>query len=199
LRKSLKTGKMFSSCASSSTLRVYKIFSVDAGSLLQRRLQTCTLGGSFRIHTPCITAVCSQYASQRSFSSRDGREKRGFKLDALAFSVSPEEALQTFRKWAVDEQGLDYLLSWSSIRIGAAYAPVWSFDVNIRFVRTEKDGRKRFDWKPDIFSVYGQQSVVNVPGLSAYAGHSYRRSLINSVHNTSLVFLGKDTVPFGQW
>lgn len=135
----------------------------------------------------------------RSFSSRGGRDKGGFKLDALAFSVSPEEALHTFQKWAIDEQGLNYLISWKSIRIGAAYAPVWSFDVNVRFVRTEKDGRKRFDWKPEIFSVYGKQSVVNLPGLSAYAGHSYRRSLINPVHNTSLVFLGKDTVPFGQW
>jgi hypothetical protein len=135
----------------------------------------------------------------RSFSSRGGRAKKAFQLDGLPFSVSPEEALETFNKWAVDEQGLNYLVSWNSIRIGAAYAPVWSFDVNVRFVRTEKDGRKRFDWKPEIFSVYGQQSVINLPGLSAYAGHTYRRSLINPVHNTSLVFLGQDTAAFGKW
>jgi hypothetical protein len=210
---------MISSCASQS-LRVYKRCTgrfIHAGSLaprLKKNLPGCALGGgggSFRIHVPCTTAVCLQYTSSvrvRSFSSRSGRDRdtrknknrNGFKLDALAFSVSPEEALQKFRTWAVDDQGLNYLLSWNSIRIGAAYVPVWSFDVNVRFVRSEKkSGRKRFDWKPDIFSVYGQQSVVHLPGLSAYAGHSYRRSLVNPVHNTTMVFMGSDTVPFGQW
>ena len=28
-------------------------------------------------------------------------------------------------------------MSWNSIRIGAAYVPVWSFDVNIRYVVTD--------------------------------------------------------------
>lgn len=133
----------------------------------------------------------------RSFSSR--RDDKGFKLDALPFSVSPEEALQKFYSWANDEQGLGYILSSNSVRIGASYCPVWSFDVNVRFVIEEADGRRRFGWKPDVFSAYGQQSVVHLPGLAAYAGYSYRRSLVNPIHNTSLVFLGDQTVPFQQW
>ena len=137
----------------------------------------------------------------RTFSSRRGDDSSSWKnLYALPFTVSPESALESFRKWAVDEQGLNYLLRWQSVRIGAAYCPVWSFDLNIRFVRTDTNSRRsRYDWKPDMFSVYGNNPVVNLPGLSAYAGHSYRRSLIHPVHNTTLVFLGNEVVPFGRW
>lgn len=160
-----------------------------------------------RRHVPCITALQKPTHQPygtiriRSFSSRSGNQRRGpFQLDALPFSVSPESALQTFRKWAVDEQGLNWLVSWNSLQITAAYVPVWTFDVNVRFVTVdEATGRRRFDWKPTSFAPYGQQSVVHVPGLSAYAGHSYRRSLVNPVHNTTLVFLGDQTVPFGKW
>jgi len=41
--------------------------------------------------------------------------------------------------------------------------------------------------------------VIHLPGLSAYAGFSYRRSLIDPIHNTTPVFMQKDIVPFGQW
>jgi negative regulator of genetic competence, sporulation and motility len=171
-------------------------------------------GGGCRRHHPAFSGRLVVVV--RAFSSREGsgggggggqgRQDRSghnnrFKLDALPFSVSPEEALERFRKWARTDQGLTYLLNSNSIRIGAAYCPVWSFQVNIRFVLQDKEnGRRRLDWKPDIFSVYGNQSVVHIPGLSAYAGYNYRRSLLNAVHNTSLVFLGDQTVPWdGSW
>lgn len=140
----------------------------------------------------------------REFSSRDKSKESssssGFKLDALPFSVSPEEALQKFYGWAYDEQGLNYILNQNSVRIGAAYCPVWSFDVNVRYVVIDKDGRRRFGWKPDVFAeAYASQTVIHLPGLSAYAGYHYRRALVNPIHNTSLVFLGGETVPFGKW
>jgi hypothetical protein len=49
-----------------------------------------------------------------------------------------------------------------------------------------------------MFSVY-EGDTLHIPGLAAYAGYSYRRSLINPVHSTSLVFLSQDTQPFGGW
>ena len=137
--------------------------------------------------------ICSQRL--RSSSSRSGN---AFKLDALTFSVSPDEALAQFEKWAHNDQGLRYLLRWNTVRIGASYVPVWSFDINIRYVTSECN-IKGYDWKPSIFSVYGNQKIIHVPGLSAYAGHEYRRSLINPVHNTTLVFMGDKTQPFGNW
>ena len=123
-----------------------------------------------------------------SSSTKRGRG-RGFQLDALPFTISPEDALEKFRQWAEKDQGLKYLMSYSSVRIGAAYVPVWSFDVNVRFGR---------NWKPPLFSIY-TGDTVHIPGLAAYAGYSYRRSLINPVHSTSLVFLGEETQPFGGW
>lgn len=156
----------------------------------------------------CATASISMpmphcWQHRRFYSSRSGggRQHGGFQLDALTFSISPEEALEKFRKWAVDDQGLNYLMSWNSTRIGAAYVPVWSFDLNIRFAVTDANGKKRYDWKPSVFSsVYGpSQSVMHLPGLSAYAGYSYRRSLLHPVVNTSLVFLGNKTVPFEKF
>ena len=107
----------------------------------------------------------------RQFSSRSGR--KGFQLDALPFSISPEEALERFRTWSVDDQGLNWLMNWNSIRIGAAYVPVWSFDLNIRFVVTDSNGTKRYDWKPPVFqNSYGSQPVVFLSGLGSYAGET---------------------------
>jgi DnaJ domain len=127
----------------------------------------------------------------------------GFKLDALPFSISPEEALDKFQKWCVDDQGLKYLVSWNSVRIGAAYVPIWSFDLNVRFVVTDanNNGKKRYDWKPPLFShVYGaEQSVIHLPGLGAYAGYGFRRSLVHPIVNTTLVFMGDQTVPFEKF
>lgn len=135
---------------------------------------------------------------RRHFSDR--KSGRDFQLDALPFSIAPEEALQQFQKWAVDEQGLNHLISWKSVRIGASYVPVWSFDVNVRFVVTSKDGKKRYDWKPQIFEdAYGNQPVIYVSGLSTYAGYEYRRSLINPIVNTTLVFMGDKTMPFEKY
>ena len=52
---------------------------------------------------------------------RGGGNNKGFQLDALPFTISPDEALESFRKWAEQEQGLNYLLSYDSVRIGAAF------------------------------------------------------------------------------
>ncbi|CAB9499008.1 protein DnaJ [Seminavis robusta] len=136
-----------------------------------------------------------------SSSSKSRRGGGGFKLDALPFSISPEEALEKFRKWSVDDQGLNYLMSWDSVRIGAAYVPVWSFDLNMRYTVTDANGKKRYDWKPALFSsIYSsQQSVIHLPGLGAYAGYGFRRSLVHPIVNTTLVFMGDQTVPFEKY
>jgi len=142
-----------------------------------------------------------RYSSVRRYSNTQKTNKR-FNLRALPFSISPEEALESFRKWAEDDQGLKYLMNYSSIRIGAAYVPVWSFDLNIRFKQQGK-GSNRYSWKPSIFESYdrtSRQDVIYLPGgLAAYAGYSYRRSLINPVHSTTLIFMGDQTQPFGSW
>ena len=124
-------------------------------------------------------------------------------LYAVPFSISPQDALTKFRTWADQEQGLSYILSESSIRLQAAYCPVWSFALNFRFLVVTTDtttGKqtKRLDWKPTLFQqAYGSsQSIVHIPGVAAYAGYNFRRSLINAVHNTSLIFLQKDIVTF---
>jgi len=140
----------------------------------------------------------SDSLQRRHFSDR--RKDRDFQLDALPFSISPEEALQSFQNWAVNDQGLNHLLRWKSVRIGASYVPVWSFDVNIRFVTTTPEGKKKYDWKPDIFAeAYKNQPVMYVSGLSTYAGYEYRRSLINPIVNTTLVFMGDKTMPFEKY
>ncbi len=146
------------------------------------------------INESALSPLCPR---RRHFSSRKGRD---FQLDALPFSVSPEEALQNFQKWAVDDQGLNHLIKWKGVRIGASYVPVWSFDVNVRFVTKTKDGTKRYDWKPEIFAdAYGNQPVMYISGLSSYAGYEYRRSLINPIVNTTLVFMGDKTTPFEKY
>lgn len=127
----------------------------------------------------------------------------------LPFSVSPEQALQKFQSWAKNEQGLNsFLMNPNSAKISAVYTPVWSFTINIRFVlsvppdpKNPSRTRKRLDWKPDLFQeAYGSnQSVIHLPGLSSYAGHTYRRSVIDPLHNSSLIFMGEDVVPFGGW
>ena len=132
-------------------------------------------------------------------TNRSGRGEP-FQADGLPFTVSPEEATENFYKWAYDEQGLRYLISPNQVRLAASYCPVWSFDVNVRYVVTDSHGQRKFGWKPEVFrAAYGSQSVIFLPGLSAYAGYTYRRTLLNPLHNISLVFLGNQTVPFGNW
>lgn len=129
----------------------------------------------------------------RLFSSR----KRRFQLDALPFTVAPSDAYAKFERWANDEQGLGTLLSIGKANITASFAPYWYFDLNIRFlapgqiIATPEPFRSAFPNPPN--------GVIHIPGLAAYAGFSYRRSLIDPVHNTTPTFLKKDIVPFGQW
>ncbi len=141
-----------------------------------------------------------RFLSLRRYSNTR-KTNKPFNLRALPFSISPEEALESFRKWAEDDQGLRYLMNYNSVRIGAAYVPVWSFDLNIRFKQQQKSGKNLYSWKPPIFEGYGHnQDVIYLPGgLAAYAGYSYRRSLINPVHSTTLIFMGDQTEPFGAW
>uniref|UniRef100_A0A7S4JEH1 J domain-containing protein n=1 Tax=Odontella aurita TaxID=265563 RepID=A0A7S4JEH1_9STRA len=148
---------------------------------------------------PCSVSVrfISSYGGRSNKDSRH-RYQHGFFLDALPFSVSPEEALDEFKGWAIDEQGLRYLIDWNAVKIGAAYVPVWSFDVNVRFATSTASGQVRYDAKPEPFTVF-QNDTVHLPGLSSYAGYTFRRTLINPVHNTTLAFIGKNTVPFGSW
>lgn len=167
-----------------------------------------TTGSSRSPSASLLQVDLSRLVNARAFSSSSGSDgygrksrngKGGFKLDALSFKVSPDEALAEFNKWVTEVQGLRYLLNWKNVKISAAYAPVWSFDVNIRFVTRTATGQKKYDLKPEPFAVYRNTDTVHVPGLSAYSGYEYRRSLINPVHNTTLVFMGDKTVPFGSW
>ena len=98
-------------------------------------------------------------------------------------------------------------MSYNSVRISAAMVPVWSFDLNIRF-KQQQQQQQQYSWKPPIFQAYDQggqqnnnrQGTIYLPGgLSAYSGYSYRRSLINPVHSTTLIFMGEQTQPFGGW
>lgn len=133
--------------------------------------------------------------------SSSGSQNSSYNVDALPFTISPDEAMEKFYKWSDKEQSIKFLLR--SVYISAVYVPVWSFDLNIRFVTLSQSSsnvrsNKRYDYKPDPFSIY-ENDVIHLPGMSAYAGYSYRRSLIDPVHNTSLVFLGNKTQRFGSW
>ena len=133
------------------------------------------------------------------------RKRDSFQLDALPFTVAPSEAYAKFQRWANDEQGLGPLLSYiGSSKITAAYSPFWYFDLNVRFIIAPTTSRRGGIYlaTPEPFkSAYpsAPNGVIHIPGLAAYAGFSYRRSLIDPVHNTTPVFLKKDIVPFGQW
>mmetsp|Transcript_37124 Transcript_37124/g.81396 ORF Transcript_37124/g.81396 Transcript_37124/m.81396 type:complete len:569 (-) Transcript_37124:98-1804(-) len=163
----------------------------DSSALI---LPTC------RIRLQLLARAFSSSSGGTSNRGNNGRNSRGsFKLDAVSFKVSPDEALAEFNKWAIEDQGLRYLLNWKNVGVSAAFAPVWSFDINIRFVTRTATGQKRYDLKPEPFAVYRNTDTVYIPGLSAYSGYTYRRSLINPVHNTTLVFMGDKTVPFGSW
>lgn len=139
---------------------------------------------------PCVVTTNRTFSSQN-----DSHNHNSSSTFALPFSISPDQGVDKFRRWAIEEQGLNYLMNWNALRIGAAYCPVWSFDLNIRFVC--KDGDKT--WKPEMFTAYGNEPVIFLPGLSSYAGYNYRRSLVHPVHSTTLVFRHQDLVPFGGW
>jgi hypothetical protein len=145
----------------------------------------------------------------RSSGSSNSSGKDAFKeMYAVPYTISPDEALDKFEKWARNEQGLGrFLMNWNNVRISAVYTPVWSFTLNIRFILVDPldpstgKKRRRMDWKPNVFhEAYGtNQTIVHLPGLSAYAGHTYRRSLIDPLHNSSLLFMQNDIVRFGGW
>mmetsp|Transcript_18587 Transcript_18587/g.51879 ORF Transcript_18587/g.51879 Transcript_18587/m.51879 type:complete len:539 (-) Transcript_18587:1657-3273(-) len=177
---------------------------------------------SFRSHgTTKIPTIVNNHENShvfhgpRYFSSRSNNnstKSKRFHLRAIPFSISPEEALQSFQKWAEEDQGLRYLMNYKTVEIGAAFVPVWTFDLNIRFKQQHQKGTRSssssspYSWKPPIFEAYdqagskNQQDVIYLPGgLAAYAGYAYRRSLINPVHSSTLIFMGDRTEPFGGW
>ncbi|KAL9182768.1 hypothetical protein ACHAXT_004047 [Thalassiosira profunda] len=133
----------------------------------------------------------------RCFAAR----RRGFQLDALPFAVAPADAQAKFDKWARDEQGLGPLLSLGSTKLSAAYTPFWYFDINVRFVDPRSPYSRGLATPEPFRSAFPNppNGIIHIPGLAAYAGFSYRRSLVDPVHNTTPVFMRKDIVPFGQW
>ena len=52
--------------------------------------------------------------------------------------------------------------------------------------------------KPEPFSCY-ECDTAHLPGLSMYAGYTYRRNLVNPIHQTALLYLGDQTVPFSKF
>ena len=141
-----------------------------------------------------------QFTSSLRWVSSQRNQDDIYKLEGLPFTISPEQATAKFYGWVFQEQGLKYILRSNSVRLSAAFCPVWSFDLNVRYVTTDSGGRRDFKWKPDLFRrAYGEQPIIHMPGLSSYAGYNYRRSLLNPLHNISLLFLGSQTVPFSRW
>ena len=147
-----------------------------------------------------LSAPSSPYYQQSNRLLSSNNTRSSYKVDALPFTVSPDEAIEKFYKWSDKEQGIQFLLR--SVSITAVYLPVWSFDLNIRFATQNKNSKgtttRQYDSKPALFSIY-DNDVVHLPGISAYAGYDYRRLLIDPIHTTSLVFLGNQTQPFGSW
>ncbi len=103
-----------------------------------------------------------------------------FQLDALPFSVSPDVAFSSFERWLTEDQGVPQSLI-TEVKIEAAYVPVWSFDLYVRF-----DGNVP---EPLASAFHPRTDVMYLPGLSGYAGYFYRPSLIQPVHSTSLLYL----------
>ena len=136
--------------------------------------------------------------SSSSQSQQSSSRRTTFQLDALTFSVSPIEAYTKFELWANNDQGLGSLLKLGgSTTISASYTPFWYFGINIRFIPPALG--KASHVVPEPFrSAYPNppSGVIHLPGVASYAGFSYRRSLVDPVHNTAPVFLRHDIVPF---
>jgi len=142
---------------------------------------------------------------RRHLSSRK-RDNSSFQLDALPFRVSPQEAYAQFQHWADKEQGLGPFLNIGgpigSATISAAYTPFWYFDLNVRFVLPKTNSYSRKNYIPEPFrTAYpnAPNGIIHIQGLASYAGFSYRRSLVDPIHNTTCVFLQNDITPFGNW
>ena len=154
--------------------------------------------------SPSIQLFTFQLQNQRHyFSSRSNNKRRSnsFQLDALPFRVAPHEAYIQFENWAINEQGLGPFLNlgspFGSAKLSAAYTPFWYFDLNVRW----RKGRSTIQPPEPFRTAYpnSPNGVVHVPGLASYAGFTYRRSLIDPVHNTTPVFLKEEISPFGTW
>jgi hypothetical protein len=165
----------------------------------------------YRATTASSIRICLFHLSddQRRHLSSRKRRNGSFQLDALPFRVSPQEAYTQFQHWAHKEQGLGPFLNIGgpigSATISAAYTPFWYFDLNIRFVPPKTDKTVNYysnNYIPEPFrTAYpsAPNGVIHIPGLASYAGFSYRRLLIDPVHNTTPVFMQKDITPFGNW
>jgi len=141
----------------------------------------CTLCTASSLHFTRFTS------NQRWLSTK----RNSFQLDAISFSISPTKALDKFISWAHQQQGLEYLIQ-KHVKISAIYAPVWSFDMNIRFIDRNTGMCAP---KPKPLDVYSEDTVF-LPGWSVYSGYSYRRSLIDPVHRQTLLYMGDHTTPF---
>ena len=85
----------------------------------------------------------SKYAKITTYSARlfSTRRRSQFQLDALPFTVSPDEAYNKFQSWAINEQGLGPFISVGgpigSVTLLPVYAPFWYFTLNVRFGRND--------------------------------------------------------------
>ncbi len=153
-----------------------------------------------------------QTTHKRHLSSCKRTTNNSFQLDALPFRTTPQEAYTQFQKWADEEQGLGPFLKIGgpigSATLSAAYTPFWYFDLNVRFVGPSNGSTRGVrattysNYIPEPFrTAYpsAPNGTIHIPGLASYAGFSYRRSLIDPVHNTTPLFMGKDIIPFGTW
>lgn len=136
--------------------------------------------------------------SSSSQSQQSSSRRTALQLDALTFSVSPSDAYTKFERWANNDQGLGSLLKFGgSTTISAAYTPFWYFGINIRFVPPAL-GKASYVVPEPFRSAYPNPpgGVIHLPGVASYAGFTYRRSLVDPVHNTTPVFLRQSILPF---
>lgn len=119
---------------------------------------------------------------RRSSSTNDNPFRNTY---GTPFSVAPEQAIEKFQHWATQQQGLPNWLV-RNIAISAAYVPVWTLDITVRYKHQGKVVTPPSFFQP----VYGtEKTTLHIPGLSAYAGYTYRRSLVDPVHNTTVLAL----------
>lgn len=165
---------------SSSTNRIHHRRANPPNLLLQRK------------PTISLRYLSSSSSTNRNKKRSNSNSKNAFtNTYGIPFSVSPDTALETFRDWAHNTQGLSSnRWIFNNVAITAAYVPVWSFDLNVRY----RKGNAVVSPPPLLEQAYGtnksnSNNIVYIPGMAAYAGYSYRRSLVDPIHSTSLLFL----------
>ncbi len=172
----------------------------------------CAYSSNLIVNLPIRNKQCHYYyprfAASLFVRRLSSRKRDSFQLDALPFTVTPAQADAKFQRWANEEQGLTPFLSYvGSTKLTAAFCPFYYFDLNVRFIVAQPSSSRIRSRGVDLAtpepfkSAYpnAPNGVIHIPGLAAYAGFSYRRSMIDPVHNTTPVFLKKEIVPFGQW